>query len=110
MSSVSSKHSIDLKSKLFRGYSDPARLSILEALRGESLSVSEIVELTGLNQSNVSNHLSCLKECSLVTCEQHGRYVYYRLSDPRINSMLVLAEDLLSDIGNRVYECTRYRS
>src|SRR2546427_202742 len=49
-----------LKAKLFRGFSDTSRLSILEALRDGPLTVGALVEKTGLTQSNVSNHLRCL--------------------------------------------------
>jgi len=98
----------DLKAKLFRGFADPSRLSILEALRDGPQTVSEIVEATGLGQSNVSNHLSCLRGCGLVVSEQQGRYAYYQLSDPRVETFLLLAEELLADVARGVYECTRY--
>ena len=98
----------DLKAKLFRGFADSSRLSILEALRHGPRSVSEIVEETGLGQSNVSNHLSCLRDCGLVVCEQQGRYVHYQLSDERVEMFLQLAEELLADVARGVYECTRY--
>jgi len=97
-----------LKAKLFRGFSDPSRLSILEALRNGSLTVTEIAESTGLGQSNVSNHLGCLRECGLVACEQDGRYVRYRLGDERVASLLRLAEELLADTAANIYKCTRY--
>lgn len=100
--------SINLKAKLFRGFSDPSRLSILEALRETACTVSEIVTATGLSQSNVSNHLSCLRDCGLVVAEQSGRYVSYRLSDDRVEALIQLSESLLSDIARGVYECTRY--
>ncbi|HLB46964.1 MAG TPA: metalloregulator ArsR/SmtB family transcription factor, partial [Anaerolineales bacterium] len=64
--------SIDLQAKLFRGFGDPSRLSILDVLRGGPLTVSEIVETTGLSQSNASNHLGCLRDCGLVVAEQEG--------------------------------------
>ena len=97
-----------LKAKLFRGFSDPSRLSILEALRKGSLTVGEIVEVTGLTQSNTSNHLSCLNDCGLVRREQKGRFVYYQLSDERVETLLGLADELLSDVAKGVYECVRY--
>lgn len=50
-----------LKAKLFRGFSDSSRLAILEVLRSGSRTVGEIVEATGLTQSNASNHLGCLR-------------------------------------------------
>jgi len=100
--------SIEIQAKLFRGFSDPSRLSILDTLRNGALTVSEIVATTGLSQSNVSNHLGCLRDCGLVTAEQKGRFVYYELSDERVGRLLVLADELLADVAKGVYECTRY--
>ncbi len=99
---------VSLKAKLFRGFADPSRLLILEALRAGPLTVTEIVEVTGLSQSNASNHLGCLRDCGLVACEQQGRYVRYRLSDPRVATLLRLADELLADVAKGIYECTRY--
>lgn len=101
---------IDLQAKLFRGFGDPSRLSILVALRQGPLTVTEILEKTGLSQSNASNHLACLRDCGLVTAEQEGRYVTYHLSDDRVGELLELAESLLSDVARGVYECTRYNN
>ncbi|MCL4294569.1 MAG: winged helix-turn-helix domain-containing protein [Anaerolineae bacterium] len=99
---------IALQAKLFRGFADPSRLSILEALRSGPLTVSEVVAITGLSQPNTSNHLGCLRDCGLVVAEQAGRYVTYRLSDDRVGQLLGLAEALLADVARGVYECTRY--
>ena len=99
-----------LKAKLFRGFADPSRLSILEALRDGPLTVGTIVEKTGLSQSNVSNHLRCLSDCDLVLSASQGRYTLYQLSDPRVAMLLGLAEELLRDVARGVYECTRYES
>ena len=100
--------SIELNAKLFRGFADPSRLAILEALRNGPLTVSEIVKATGLTQSNASNHLACLRDCGLVAAEQNWRHVTYHLSDDRVGELLGLAESLLSDVARGVYECTRY--
>ena len=100
--------SVELKAKLFRGFSDPSRLLIIEKLRNGSKSVGILVEETGLSQSNVSNHLRCLSDCGLVTSEREGRYIYYRLSDSRIPFILEQAEKLLAEAARGVYHCTRY--
>ena len=100
--------SIEIQAKLFRGLSDPSRLSILDTLRNGALTVSEIVEITGLSQPNVSNHLGCLRDCGLVTANQKGRFVHYELSDDRVGRLLMLADELLADVAKGVYECTRY--
>jgi DNA-binding transcriptional ArsR family regulator len=105
---IASPKAVDLQAKLFRGFSDPSRLAILESLRAGPLSVSEIVQTTGLTQSNVSNHLSCLRDCGLVTARQEGRYAFYALSDGRVEQLLRIADELLADVAKGVYECTRY--
>ncbi len=97
-----------LKAKLFRGFSDPSRLSIVEALCDGPLTVGAIVEKTGLTQSNVSNHLRCLSDCDLVVSTPQGRYTLYHLSDSRVSELLHLAGELLHEVACGVYECTRY--
>lgn len=106
----SSTLSTTIKAKLFRGFADPSRLSILEALRENPQTVTAIVETTGLSQSNVSNHLACLYDCGLVTRDQKGRYVEYQLSDARVVKLLTTADELLADVARGVYECTRYEN
>ena len=102
------KTGVAIKAKLFRGFGDPSRLSILETLRTGPHTVGDLVSATGLSQSNVSNHLGCLRDCGLVTSVQTGRSVTYQLSDDRVGDLLGLAEGLLADVARGVYECTRY--
>jgi DNA-binding transcriptional ArsR family regulator len=102
------KTGIAIKAKLFRGFGDPSRLSILETLRAGPHTVGDLVQATGLSQPNVSNHLGCLRDCGLVTSVQAGRHVTYQLSDDRVGDLLGVAETLLADVARGVYECTRY--
>ncbi len=101
-------HATALKAKLFRGFSDMSRLSILEALCAGPMTVGAITEKTALSRTNVSNHLRCLLDCDLVVSSPQGRYTLYQLSDPRVAILLGLADDLLHDVAHGVYECTRY--
>lgn len=99
---------VELTAKLFRGFADSSRLAILEVLRGGALTVGEIVQATRLSQSNVSNHLGCLRDCGLVNTEQEGRFVYYALSDERVERFLNMADELLGEVARGVYECVNY--
>ena len=102
--------SLAAKAKLFRGFSDPSRLAIVETLRQGPRSVGEIVEIAGLTQSNVSNHLACLLDCGLVEREQRGRFAYYRLSDARLHRLLGLADEVLEEVAEGVYVCPRFEA
>ncbi len=104
------KTGLAVKAKLFRGFGDVSRLAILDVLRQGPLTVGEIGQATGLTQSNLSNHLGCLRDCGLVVAERNGRYITYHLSDDRVAEILTLAESLLADVAQGVYQCTRYNT
>lgn len=97
------------KAKLFRGLSDESRLAILEALSSGELTVQEIVEQTGLSQSNTSNHLACLRCCGLVKSRQEGRFVRYKVANRYVSQILARAEALLASTGTLIDECSNYR-
>lgn len=71
---------IDLVAERFKALGDPARLSLLNAMRGGELSVSELVEATGLTQANVSKHLALLHKLAFVTRRKDGVFAYYSLA------------------------------
>lgn len=109
MTSTTEAQSLALKAKLFRGFSDPSRLSILEALREGPRSVGDLVDATGLSQSNTSNHLACLLDCGLVEREQQGRRAIYRLGDG-VDGLLAQVDELLGGPARGVDACPRYES
>jgi ArsR family transcriptional regulator, cadmium/lead-responsive transcriptional repressor len=100
--------SIARKAKLFRSLAEPSRLVIVEALRSGERNVTELVDLTGLSQSNVSNHLACLLDCGLVVREARGRYSIYSLADAGLEALLAEAEVLAAGAGSRFEACARY--
>ncbi len=100
---------IGLKAKLFRGFSDPTRLAILDTLLdGGERSVGEIAEAAEGNFANISSHLACLAGCGLLESETRGKYVYYRLRERRVKDLLRLAESIVADVSRQLYECTRH--
>ena len=67
-------------SERFRALADPARLHLLICLRAGSMTVSELVEATALQQANVSKHLQILHERGFVTRRKEGLFVRYSLA------------------------------
>lgn len=60
------------------------RLEIIQLLHKRELNVSEMIEMLGLRQSNLSQHLTLLRQHKLVTVTKQGREVYYKLADANI--------------------------
>jgi DNA-binding transcriptional ArsR family regulator len=104
---MTNEEKASLRAKFYRGFADSNRLSILESLMDHPLTVTEIVKVTGLNQSNVSNHLICLKECSIVNYQKEGKYIRYSLRDDRIKDFLLLPEREFGDILESVSKCAQ---
>ena len=98
---------IEARSILFHGLADRSRLSLVEALAGGARRVSDLVDETGLSQSNVSRHLACLWDCGLVDRERRGREVHYRLTEG-LAGLLSATDELLALTGDRVVACPRY--
>ncbi len=95
-----------LTAKFFRALGDPTRLRILQLVLDEEKNVSELVRLVGSPQGRVSSHLSCLRWCGYVTARREGRRVYYRVADPRVRELLLVASSLVRDHTDRIRSCT----
>ncbi len=68
---------------LFKGFADPTRLRILNALAAGELCVCDIVEVLGLPQPAVSRHLAYLRRAGLVEVTREWKFAHYRLAEPR---------------------------
>jgi len=75
-------------SELFKLLAEPNRLRILCSLGLECRPVTDVIEATGLSQTNVSFHLRILREAGLVRPERRGPFVYYCLPDPNLLKLL----------------------
>ena len=93
--------------KFFHGLSDLTRLLIVELLLEGEKNVSELVALLGQPQSRVSNHLACLRWCGYVDSRREGKFIYYRVSDPRVRQLVELARSVIADNAAAVLSCTR---
>lgn len=97
----------EIYAKFFHGLSNSTRLRIVELLLAGEKSVSQLVEMIGATQSQVSNQLACLKWCGYVTSRQNGKYVLYRISDERVSAILRLAKEIVADNAEHIRSCTR---
>jgi len=98
---------IELLAKFYRGLGDPTRLRILEHLLDGEKSAGELVALIGSPQGRVSSHLACLRQCGFAAVRAEGRYVYYRMADPRVAKILELGRTMVQRNAERIFACTR---
>src|SRR3989344_6053247 len=87
-----------IQADLYNALANPKRLEIIHLLRHKELSVTEMVEMLGLPQSNLSQHLTILRKSNVVTTRREGKNIYYTLSHKNIIS-IVIASFLIVSVG-----------
>lgn len=87
----------DLSSRMCKALNDPKRLVILYALGEGPCSVSELCEVLGAPQSNVSQHLAVLRDRGLVDTERQGNTVVYSLRHPKVLAAIDLLREVMDD-------------
>jgi DNA-binding transcriptional ArsR family regulator len=69
-----------------------SRFDIISSLKEHDLSVNEISQTTGIEQSNVSHHLKLLTNCNIVFVKQEGKVRRYNLNKDTILPFIALID------------------
>lgn len=90
----------------FRTLAEPSRLKILRALEeGGEMNISELVEVTGLTQANVSRHVQSLVEAGMVGRRKEGLSVVCFIADPSITD---LCDNVCSNLTKRLAQKVKH--
>jgi ArsR family transcriptional regulator len=88
--------------------SDRSRLTMLALLREGELCVCDLVDLTGLSQPGVSQHLKKLKTAGLVNETRKSQWIYYSLNigdKPHVQAVLDTIPSLKDKIDKLKNSC-----
>jgi len=77
----------------FSTLANPTRLAIIEHLNEGPMSVTELVEALGQEQSMISHNLRPLTRCKLVKRKREGKNNVYYLNHETINPILTAVEN-----------------
>ena len=86
-----------MHAEMCKTLSNPIRLEILQRLRNDELSVSDLIRKTGLSQVNISQHLPIMKSKGIVKSSRIGKNIYYRLSNPKITKAFDIIREILNE-------------
>lgn len=82
---------VEVAAEVFSLLSDPTRIRIILALRGEELSVNHLADIVDKSPTAVSQHLSKLRWGRMVATRQDGNRVFYRLVDEHARNLVAEA-------------------
>jgi len=81
----------------FKVLAEPMRLRILHSIQPGEQTVTQIIEITGASQANVSKHLGVLTRAEMVGRRKEGLNVFYSITDPVIFELCDLVCNRLRD-------------
>jgi DNA-binding transcriptional ArsR family regulator len=81
----------EYKASIFQALSNPTRIAILEVLSDGELAAGAIQERLGIEQANLSQHLSVLRSRRIVNHRKEGNQVFYSFR----NKVLIKVLDLM---------------
>ena len=78
----------EFKAGIFQGLAHPTRVAIAESLGEGESSAGALLERLGIEQANLSQHLSVMRAKAIVTSRKEGNQVFYSLRDPVLSEVL----------------------
>ena len=83
-------HALEIVARRFAVLAVPTRLRLIQALFDGEKNVTELVEISGGTQANVSRHLQTLIAAHVLARRKEGLQVFYRIADPTIPKLCEL--------------------
>jgi DNA-binding transcriptional ArsR family regulator len=81
--------------RLGRAMADPTRSRILLRLLDGPAYPAGLADDLRQTRQNVSNHLTCLRDCGIVVAQPEGRQVRYELADAHLSRSLAALVDVV---------------
>jgi ArsR family transcriptional regulator len=94
------KNFYNLHSDICKTIGNPVRQAIIDTLRSRELTVTELVNETGITQATISQHLAILRNRGIVNFRRGGNNIYYSISNPKI----IQAYDLISEVLQKTFQ------
>ncbi len=80
---------LEASSTMLKAIAHPVRIAILSYLEdGKKLTVTEIHQLLGIEQSSTSHHLGILKDKGVLRSERNGKNTYYFLKHKNLSHIV----------------------
>ena len=86
---------IQIESDFLRAIAQPTRLKILYFLKDGERCACEIIPKMKEDQSNISRHLTHMRDAGILESRKEGVSVYYKIKDKRVFTLLSLVDEMV---------------
>ena len=89
------KKIFEMHAEICKVFTNPKRLEIISLLRDGEKTVNELTELAGVPHANVSQHLTVLRQNTVVTTRRNVANIYYKIANPKVLQACDLMREVL---------------
>ena len=104
----------DMQQDLYRRHADlckvfshATRLHVLNLLREQEMSVSDLARELSVGIGNLSQHLNMMKQRHVLESRKEGNNIYYRLSNPKMLKAFDFIREILFEQMERESDLIR---
>jgi len=85
----------EMQAELCKTLTNPKRIEILNVLKHQEKTVTELVEALGASKANVSQHLAVMRHKGILTTRREGVNIFYRVSNVKVIDACTLMKEVL---------------
>ena len=92
---ITDKSLFEMQAEICKTLTNPKRIEILNFLRTEEKTVTEMVNALGASKANVSQHLAVMRHKGILTTRREGVNIFYRVANPKVIEACTLMKEVL---------------
>ena len=92
---ITDKSLYEMQAEICKTLTNPKRIEILNTLKNEEKTVTELVQALGASKANVSQHLAVMRHKGILTTRREGVNIYYRVTNPKVIEACALMKEVL---------------
>lgn len=92
---LTDKSIFEMQAEICKTLTNPKRIEILNTLKNEERTVTELVTALGASKANVSQHLAVMRHKGILTTRREGVNIYYRVANPKVIDACTLMKEVL---------------
>lgn len=92
---LTDKSLYEMQAEICKTLTNPKRIEILNVLKNEEKTVTELVTALGVSKANVSQHLAVMRHKGILTTRRVGVNIFYRVANPKVIDACALMKEVL---------------
>jgi DNA-binding transcriptional ArsR family regulator len=92
---LTDKAIFEMQAEICKTLTNPKRIEILNALKTDERTVTDLVNILGASKANVSQHLAVMRHKGILITRREGVNIFYRVANTKVIDACSLMKEVL---------------